>query len=202
MEADAAAPDLPAGPWAGHFANPYAFEVGDLVWIGDDRPVAAAFNIPPRQQVKIVRRARYMGNPIYDLAALDGDIIAEDVEELTLGRTKEDVEAIHPHTTAAAAAIEADAAAAAAAPAAAMEPEAQDPAEDAVPLVHFQLKINYGGEGFKVFTTHDLPEDVGRGPEGDWSAVLDWILPQVGKKGQEGWQLIDVRTGYIFLNSE
>ena len=47
MEADAAAPDLPAGPWAGHFANPYAFEVGDLVWIGDDRPVAAAFHIPP-----------------------------------------------------------------------------------------------------------------------------------------------------------
>jgi pyruvate/2-oxoglutarate dehydrogenase complex dihydrolipoamide acyltransferase (E2) component len=139
MEADAAAPDLPAGPWAGHFANPYAFEVGDLVWIGDDRPVAAAFNIPPRQQVKIVRRARYMGNPIYDLAALDGDIIAEDVQELTLGRTKEDVEAIHPHTAAAAAAIEADAAAAdaaaAAAPTAAMEPEAQDPAEDAVPSV-------------------------------------------------------------------
>ena len=47
MEADPAAADLPAGPWADHFANPYAFEVGDLVWIGDDRPVAAAFGIPP-----------------------------------------------------------------------------------------------------------------------------------------------------------
>jgi hypothetical protein len=75
--------------------------------------------------------------------------------------------------------------------------------------LHFQLKIIYGGNP-QVFVTHDKPEDVGKTdygdpcdyPEGDWSAVLDWILPQVGKKGQEGWQLIDVRTGYIVLNSD
>jgi hypothetical protein len=110
MEADSATqfysddfPDLPAGPWATHFALPYAFSVGDLVWIGDDRPLAARFHILPRQQVKIAKRARCMGNPIYDLATLDGDIIQEDVQERTLGRAKDDVEAIHPHTAAAAA---------------------------------------------------------------------------------------------------
>jgi hypothetical protein len=80
-------PEAPAEP--GPPQTPFAFEVGELVWVGDDSPAAAVFHILPKQQVKITMRQIHQGTPIYDIATLDGEPFADDVREETLERIRE-----------------------------------------------------------------------------------------------------------------